>query len=288
MTCRGCVVLVILAVAVAIYASAQMPTFSVKIKTEEVRIDVLVTDHGKPVRGLGPADFEVFDNGVAQKIEFASLELIPVNATLALDMSASVAGTELDNLKSAGRSLLDRLKKDDRAALVTFSHVVALGSRLTTDVAGVKATLERSQPFGNTSLIDASYCGLLAGESDAGRPLLIVFSDGLDTSSWLTSEVVLDTAKRSDAVAYAVLAGRLPDVAFLRDLCKFTGGSLFEVESTKNLGEIFLGILAEFRERYLVTYSPDGVSKEGWHRLEVRVKGRKFSVKARPGYLIGQ
>jgi VWFA-related protein len=276
---------VIFVVAGAMCTVAQIPTFSVK--REEVRIDVLVTDHGKPVLGLTSSDFEVLDNGVRQQIEFASSEEIPINAILALDMSESVAGEMLDHLKSAGSVLLDRLRKGDRAALVTFSHVVALGSTLTSDLGRVKAALDQVQPFGNTSLIDASYAALIVGKTDSGCPLVIVFSDGLDTSSWLTSDAVLDTAKRSDAVVYAVSAGRLPNMTFLRDLTGFTGGSLFEVESTKNLSAVFLNILKEFRQRYLVTYEPIGVSKEGWHRLEVRIKGRKVTVKARPGYLIG-
>jgi hypothetical protein len=41
------------------------------------------------------------------------------------------------------------------------------------------------------------------------------------------------------------------------------------------------------RQRYLVSYTPRGVSKDGWYRLDVRVKGRKAIVKARPGYLAG-
>ncbi len=60
-----------------------------------------------------------------------------------------------------------------------------------------------------------------------------------------------------------------------------------QIESTKNLNTIFLGILDEFRQRYLVSYSPQGVAKGGWHRLEVRIKNRKATVIARPGYLGG-
>jgi VWFA-related protein len=277
--------LVIIVVAGAVSMAAQIPTFSVK--REEVRIDVLVTDHGKPVLGLTSADFEVLDNGVPQQIEFARSEEIPIDAILVLDMSESVAGDLLGQLRSAGHVLLDELRKDDRAALVTFSHVVALGSTLTSDLGRVKTALDSVQPSGETSLIDASYAGLIVGKTDFGCPLVIVFSDGLDTSSWLTGDAVLDTAKRSDAVVYAVSAGRLPNMAFLRDLTGLTGGSLFEVESTKNLSAVFLGILEEFRQRYLVTYEPRGVSKQGWHQLEVRVKGRKVSIKARPGYLVG-
>ncbi|RPJ85291.1 MAG: hypothetical protein EHM13_01520 [Acidobacteria bacterium] len=63
---------------------------------------------------------------------------------------------------------------------------------------------------------------------------------------------------------------------------------MFEVESTRNLPGAFLKVLDEFRQRYLVSYSPRGVQRGGWHRLDVRVKGRaNLQVKARPGYLAG-
>jgi hypothetical protein len=101
----------------------------------------------------------------------------------------------------------------------------------------------------------------------------------------LTPRAVLDIAKRSDVVAYAVSTGRAKP-EFLRDLTSFTGGRLFEVEKTANLSAIFLNVLQEFRQRYLLSYTPRGVAKDGWHRLDVRVK-RRASVKARPGYLAG-
>ena len=151
----------------------------------------------------------------------------------------------------------------------------------------MKEALNRVKPFGYTSLIDACYAGLILAESNSSRPLLVVFSDGLDTSSWLTEDMVLDIAKRSNAVVYAISAGQLPDKTFIRYLSKFTGGSLIEVESTRNLDAVFLDILEEFRQRYLLTYLPEGVPKSGWHELKVRVKDRKVKIKARPGYQAG-
>jgi VWFA-related protein len=262
--------------------AAQQPTFSAR--TEMVRVDVLATEKGQPLRGLQPADFEVLDNGVPQQIELASFEQIPLNVVLALDMSDSVAGERADHLRSAGRALLEGLKPDDQAALITFSHVVVLGSTLTTDVRRVRTALDEAQPIGGTALVDASYTGMMIGESDVGRALLIVFSDGLDTSSWLSPDAVLETARRSDAVVYGVaVSGQ--KATFLRNLSSLTGGSFFQIESTKNLSDVFLGILEEFRQRYLVSYSPRGVAGDGWHQLEVRIKGRRgAAVKARAGY----
>jgi Ca-activated chloride channel family protein len=88
-------------------------------------------------------------------------------------------------------------------------------------------------------------------------------------------------------VVYSVEVGERR-ASFPRDLSEVTGGRLFAIESTTDLSATFSKILEEFRMRYLVSYSPQGVAAGGWHRLEVRVKNRNVTVKARPGYFAGQ
>ena len=263
----------------------QPPAFSAKV--ESVRVDVLVLENGRPARGLGPADFEVADNDVPQQVDLVSFEQIPLNLVLALDMSDSVAGERLAQLQDAGRAVLDGLTKDDQAALVTFSNVVALGAPLTSNVDGVRAAIDEAFGTGETALVDGSYAAMMVGESDVGRALMIVFSDGLDTASWLPAEAVLESSKRSDVVVYTAAIGTISNTPFLRELSALTGGSLYKIESTKDLRATFLKILDEFRHRYLLSYTPRGVSKDGWHRLTVRIKNRRVTIKARPGYLAG-
>lgn len=265
-------------------AQTQGPVFSTKV--EVVRVDALVTDSGQPVLGLGPADFEVRDNGVPQNVEFVSYDQIPLNVVLAFDMSDSVAGEHLEHLRTAGAAVLAGLKRNDQSALVTFNNQVMLGAALTSDLGPLRDAIGQIAGEGETSLVDGVYAGITVGESDAGRALLIVFSDGLDTLSWLSYAAVLDTAKRSDVVVYAVSVGKVK-AEFLRDLTSFSGGRLFELEKTANLSATFVSILEEFRQRYLVSYTPHGVSREGWHRLDVRLKGKRGTIKARPGYLAG-
>jgi VWFA-related protein len=125
---------------------------------------------------------------------------------------------------------------------------------------------------------------MVIGESSAGRPLLIVFSDGVDSTSWLGSQAVVDIAKRTDAVVYSAEVGARRS-SFLGDLTSATGGRSIAIESAKDLRGTFQAILEEFRQRYLISFSPEGVTRGGWHRLEVRVRGRGLSVRARPGYL---
>jgi VWFA-related protein len=265
--------------------AAQSTTFSSRI--EAVRVDVLVIDNGRVVRGLRPADFEVFDNGVVQQIDLASFEELPVNVILALDMSQSMVGERLEHLREAGRSVLRGLRGDDQAALVTFSHMLRLPQGLTRDAARLREALDRVEPAGATSLVDGVYGAMTLAGSDVGRDLLLVFSDGVDTSSFMTPARVLESARRTDATVYCVTVRGSGRPEFLRDLSGQTGGSIVEIASTTDLQKTFVGILNEFRQRYLLSYTPRGVSREGWHRLQVRLKGRRGTVTARSGYMAG-
>ena len=286
MTVRTLIVAASVLTAAPVALSAQGVVFSSKV--EAVRVDVLVTDRekgGTAVLGLKPSDFEVLDNGVPQQVDLVSFEQIPLNVVLALDMSESVSGDRLDQLRDASAKLLNGLARDDQAGLVTFTQRVVLGSKLTKDLDAVRNGMAPLDDAGDTAIVDATYAAMMLGESDVGRGLVIVFSDGVDTASWLTDEAVLNTAKRSDVVVYAVsVQSRLkPD--FLRELTSATGGRLYEIEKTANLSQVFLSVLEEFRHRYLISYTPNGVEHGGWHRIDVNIKGRKAVVKARPGYL---
>lgn len=266
--------------------AAQRPTFATK--TQMVRVDVLVTSGGTPVEGLGVADFDVADSGVPQAVEVVVAEQLPLNVVLALDLSESVAGERLAHLTAASRGVLDGLRPGDQVALLSFSQFVRLDAALTSDPRGIRRALGDTWPGGDTSLVDAAYAAMVVGESDVGRALVIVFSDGVDTSSWLRPDAVLEVAKRSDAVVYGVSVRGVTVSPFLRDMAEQTGGRQFEVESTKDLAGAFAAILEEFRQRYVIGYAPRDVPAGGWHPLTVRVKGQRATVRARPGYLAGE
>jgi VWFA-related protein len=270
------------AIVQAVAVAQDKPTFSSRV--DAVRLDVLVTNGNRTVRGLTAADFEVADNGVAQTIDLVSLEELPLNVVLALDTSTSVVGPRLEDLRDASRALLDALKKGDQTALVTFNEAIARKAALTNDIASVKSALAEVESEGQTSLVDATFAAITLADAELGRGLLILFSDGLDTASWLSERAVIDAARRSDVVVYAVSAAPRAS-PFLRDVTNDTGGRLYEVGSTRDLRRTFLTALDEFRQRYLVSYTPRGVASEGWHRVDVKLKGRRATVRARPGYL---
>jgi hypothetical protein len=116
---------------------------------------------------------------------------------------------------------------------------------------------------------------------------VIVLSDGADTASFLRPKSVLETARRSGVVVYGVSVSRLTRKSLVSVLCAATGGRVLQAGSTDKVRETFLRVLEEFRHRYLLSYAPEGVPRAGWHRLKVRVKNRRATVKARPGYLAG-
>lgn len=275
---------VVAAVAMAVRPAAEpaQPTFSAR--TEGVRVDVLVADGARrPVRGLQTSDFEIRDNGVLQTVDSVSYGDLPLSIALAFDLSESVAGERLSHLRAASAALTRSLASSDTVALVTFGTGVTMPCPMSIDASCVLRHLETVVPQGDTALVDGVFAGMMVGESHPGRNLLMVFSDGLDTASWLPSSRLLDVARRSDAVAYvAAVRGARPP--FLQELATVTGGRLFETHRTQDLIRTFRDILDEFRQRYLVTFTPRGVARSGWHALDVRVPARRVSVRARPGY----
>jgi Ca-activated chloride channel family protein len=253
--------------------------------TVAVRVDVLVTNGREPVAGLTPQDFELRDNGVPQRVDVLQTEEMPINVVLAFDTSSSTAGRRLADLIASSDALLDNLRPDDRVTLTTFSHSVTVRIPLTTDLAAVRSAVHHIVPSGQTSILDGAYVALMLSLTQAGRSLVIVCSDGYDTSSSLAPDEILDSAKRTNAVVYGVTAAAQRRHSPLGDLAVATGGDVILTRSSDELHVAFQEILRSFRSRYVLVYSPQQVAASGLHRLDVRVKRRGLTVKARSSYV---
>ena len=249
-----------------------------------VRVDVLVTSGGKPLGGLGVADFELRDNGVLQTLEVVEGADVPINAVLALDTSGSTKGKRHADLVAAGDALLARLQPSDRAALSTFNHAAVPTVPLTSDLATIRVALRSITPSGETSVMDGAYVALTATLGQPGRSLVLVCTDGFDTWSWLRPDDVLEAARRASVVIYGVTSSDARRDAGLKAITDATAGHIVQVKSSAELTAAFQKILEDFRNRYILAYSPAGVRPDGFHTLEVRVKRPGASVKARPGY----
>jgi Ca-activated chloride channel family protein len=280
-----------LTIAVALLVAFGLPVSSLaesfqrfSSRTVGVRVDVLVTNGRIPVVGLTAADFELRDNGVLQSIDAVDASG-PINVVLALDVSSSTDGRRQADLRRASDALLSGLVSGDRAAVTTFSHVVTARSALTEDFASVRTSLARIRPSGETAVMDGVFVALMTAQAQPGRSLLVVCTDGYDTASWLTSGEVLEAAKRSNAVIYAVTAAEGGAQSDLKELTDATGGQTMKVASSAELTDTFRRVLTDFRSRYVLTFTPRDVDPGGMHRLDVRVKRPNLTVKARPGYV---
>jgi VWFA-related protein len=273
----------LIAVLAAQTASAPQTTF--KSGVEVVELDVSVTRGGVPVAGLTARDFALTDNGAPQEVESVTLERRPLSVTMVLDTSQSVAGERLQHLVQAGEGLVSALHPDDRAALVTFSHAVNLPVAMTGDLPSIRIALGAMAGDGATALRDAVHLALQFQPRDQSRPLLLVFTDGHDTASWLTEDAAIDSAKRAGVVIHAV---RMEPDAFLDRLTQTSGGRTWSATSDRQLQELFTRALDEMRARYLLTYTPRGVRQPGWHELKVKLKTGRADVTARRGYFVAE
>jgi Ca-activated chloride channel family protein len=261
---------------------AQQPVFSTRVDT--VRVDVDVRRNEQPVPGLGASDFEVLDNGVPQKVDLIAPSSAPIDVVIVLDTSQSLDAKERAHLTAAGATVIDALQAGERAALVTFSDRIAIRSLFSSDPQALKALVAVPMPTGDTALNDAAHAAMLVGTAATGRPIVVLFSDGADTASFLDERAVLETARRTGSVVCAVSLGDRGGV--LPDLADLTGGVFVKESSLARVAKWFAEILESFRRRYLVSFTPTGVSGEGWHKLTVRVKGGG-QVRARSGYWSG-
>jgi VWFA-related protein len=296
--------------------------FKFQVEVRRVYVDVFVTRGGKSVTGLTAQDFELLDSGVPQQIELADVQSMPMSAMLLLDTSGSVYGRDLNDLRSAAHAFIDRLRQRDEAGVLAFSYEWQLLERPSSDPAELKEALTRPVLGGPTCLYDAIYAGMKLLEARQGRPLILVFTDGHDNASRLSESELLDVVKGSEVVIHVVgiksavggssrgspdatLARTLHDISgwipftglprspaetpsssrFLETLTRTTGGRVWYADSSKSLKRLYVTVLEDMENRYLLSYEPQRVPEGGWHPLRVTLKGRKSAlIRARPGY----
>ena len=275
---------------------------------DAVRVDLLVTSDGRPVNGMIASDFDLFDNGVRQVIDAATVGDVPLSVTIALDISGSVVGDTLLRLKDAVRAALGAMTAVDRVALITFADEVRVRIPWTSSFEQIADRIDGLRAGGRTSLVDASFASLAFDDVPGRRRLVLLFTDGVDNASWLPRHAVLRRAEETEAVVYAVVAGeaaehaeatlmyrsgvQLTNDALLRtpgafpdELTATTGGRTLRRGGHNALRASFEEIIREFKSRYVLTYMPRGVDPGGWHAIEVKLKAGRGAVTARRGYL---
>jgi VWFA-related protein len=271
------------ALAAALFATIGRDQAIFRSQADSVLLDVLATDRNGVMSNLGAADFEVRDNGVLQTLTLVSGDVAPLSVSLLLDTSGSLSTRELENLRRGASAVATSLRPGDELRLTTFSQHVMLHGLV--DTSAVMRIFSRLEPLGETALHDALTAGFrLSERQDSKRPVVIAFSDGEDTASWMTARNVDDAAKQSWAAFFAATPPGAAAPIF-SSLASLTGGTTVVLNANfENLPESFLQILERVRQRYLLAFTPTS-NTMGWHELEVRVKKPNARVVARRGYL---
>jgi len=177
-----------------------------------VMVDVTVRDGSRrAITGLTAKDFQVFDNGVPQQVDEVSYGKLPIDVTVALDVSYSVTGDLLDRLRQAVAQLMRDLGSKDRLKLVLFSTRITRTIDYTTDVKAVERAIRGTSASGSTSLLDAISVTLVSASPADRRQLIVFFTDGSDTSSTTSPAILTEVAERTRATLAFVVpftAGR--------------------------------------------------------------------------------
>jgi Ca-activated chloride channel family protein len=278
-------------------AQDQTPTFSVKV--DLVRLLVSVRDrNGKLITDLDKSDFQISDTGTPQQIAvFERNTSLPLSVAVLIDTSGSTLIDLRYEVQSVQRFISNLLRSGNAAdAFELFSF--NWRTNLEVDFSRSKARAERAlralHGEGGTSLYDAIFLASDTLSNREGRHVMIIVTDGGDTTSLKKYEDALVAAQQADAVLYPIVvipvqadAGRnVGGEHALATLAASTGGRIFNPQGFSQLDTAFTDILFELRTQYLLGFYPRDVRQQPrlFHPVHVELHDPQFKVNARTGY----
>jgi VWFA-related protein len=297
----------------------------IRIETDLVVIPVQIsTSRGKPVSDIKKEEFKIFENGVEQEVAYFSNDDQPITVALVLDMSYSSL-FKLSEIQSAALAFINQLRANDKVMVVSFDEKVRVLCEATNNRTALRWAIEGTQIASGTSLYSALDVVLSEKLSKIpGRKAVVLFSDGVDTSSAkITSADILNGIGASDVLIYPIQYDTYDDVQksrkenfqvfrddnnrpyvvetpkikgereedyrnaneFLKEISGQTGGRVYGVSSTTNLNRAFRNIADELRKIYSLGYYPSTTRKIGVrYAVNVRVYRPDLKIRAKEGY----
>jgi Ca-activated chloride channel homolog len=287
----------------ASFGLTAQPEPVIRVNVRLVHMLVTVKDAaGQLVGSLNKSDFTVYDNSVKQEVAVFDRETAqPLSVAMMVDTSASTGIEKSYELESVSRflhALLSAGNPADTVSLYTFDWLVTQRSNYTRRFAKVDAILKQLRSTGGTSLYDAIYLASRDLEYRNGRHVMVLVTDGGDTTSFKDFHAALEAAQLADTVLYPVLVVPITNSAgrnvggenALTTLAAGTGGRVFKPSLGAELDRAFDEILLELRTQYLIGFYPKDVppTTDRFHILTVNVggpaAGRGLRVITRSGY----
>jgi Ca-activated chloride channel homolog len=271
-------------------------------------VDATVKSKAGQILGdLQKEDFELREDGAAQKVEIFSRDELPLNVALVLDLSDSIEPF-LGPLREAANTALAALKPDDEVALFTFSTEAELRVPFTKDKKQLAEQINAFKVGGATNINDGIFvpAKYLLNAPNRGRRVIILISDDVATYSGGegTHDIITELIA-SDAVLYNLrIPGYNPPgtmlhasmekgLVNLRAVMDQTGGEIFNVQDVAHLDTTFAALIERIKTRYTLGYYTKASAAEGKaHKLDVRLgashgkKGKDYVVLSKTGFYV--
>jgi len=276
---------------------AAQSTFTVHVKLVRLLVGVK-NQAGDVIGSLGRDEFEVFDCGVKQEIaNFERQTAQPLSVSVLVDASGSTLKDihyETTSIGKFFKALLKEGNPRDMAALYSFNYEVTQMHVFTRELNRLVTQLGKIKPTAGTSLYDAVHYAGHDLQGREGRHVMVIVSDGGDTTSHWKYHDALEAAQKADAVIYPIIvvpisndAGRnIGGEHTLRQFASNTGGRVFFPSDAAGLDKAFEEILLDLRTQYMLGYYPKDLPKDAkvFHEVKVNVKRPDLQVSTRSGY----
>jgi Ca-activated chloride channel family protein len=264
-----------------------------------VRLLVSVRDAtGRLLTDLTKDDFQLVDSGVQQQISvFERNTSLPLSVAILIDTSGSSQQDlhyEEDSVLRFLGALLSSGNPDDAFALYSFNWRITQETDFGRSKSRAERLLHNLHGEGGTSLYDAIYLASDALAQRDGRHVMIVVTDGGDTTSYKHFGDALRAAQQADIVLYPIVVVPIENEAgrniggehALATIAASTGGRIFNPEGFAQLDRVFSDLLRELRTQYLIGYYPKDVRQEPrlFHPVKVAVREDAVKISARSGY----
>ncbi len=281
------------------------PEFDVdlELELELQQLYVTVSERGRRVQDLEPADFVVLDQKRPQELVTFERGDVPLTAVLLVDASDSMRGERLAAAVASAQAFITGMAELDQAKLLLFADRVLHDAPFTNFAEVLAAGLSGVEARGSTALNDHLYLALRLLEPRQGRRVVILLSDGVDVASVLRMEEVTTTLRRSQALVYWLrlgsggssgghssawreVAAHAREFDLLETGIEESGGRVLVLAGVTDTSAAFTEILSELRDQYVLGYYPSDNDDDGrWHEVRVRVKQRGIKVRTRQGYV---
>jgi Ca-activated chloride channel family protein len=245
-------------------------------------------DRGHYVDDLPGGEFTITEDGQPlQTVAFES-RIAAVSVALLFDTTGSMQAA-LPALRNAALKLIGDLRPIDSVAVYSFNDSVTELQPFTTDKSAAKRAVMRTHALGSTALYDALVRVNLDIAGRTGKKVIVVFTDGSDNCSVLTTDAAILRAKSAGVPIYTIAQGSaLGHPELLKQLSgvsKTTGGVAFAIHGPGEIREVFEAVSQDLMHGYLITFQPPPAEGHTWHAIDVVLRGMKGrKVRAREGY----